>query len=184
MKNLKRLLVIDVEATCWQKTQDIPPGEESEIIQIGLCLVDMEHLVKIDKRRIYVKPHNSHVSAFCTQLTGITEKDLVNAPSLKEACQQLITDFRSKENVWASYGDYDRKQFEKQLGHETPFGTRHINVKTLAGYALNLQTEIGMDAALERLGLTLEGKHHDAADDAWNIAKIFIHLMQKCRNTR
>ena len=184
MKNLKRLLVIDVEATCWQRPQDTPPGETSEIIQIGACLVDAEQLVRIDKRRIYVKPQRSRVSAFCTKLTGIREQDLISAPSLEEACQQLITDFRSAENVWASYGDYDRCQFEKQLGHKTPFGTRHINIKTLVGFALNLPTEIGMDAALERLGLPLEGKHHDAGDDAWNIAKIFIHLMQRCRNTQ
>lgn len=181
MKNLKRLLVIDVESTCWERSQDIPKDQVSEIIQIGACLVDVDQLVIIDKRRIYVRPERSQINAFCTKLTGITQKDVELAKPLSEVCDQLIADFKSKDIAWASYGDYDRKQFERQLNHNTPFGSRHINIKTLVGFALKLQYEIGMDQALRALDISLEGRHHDAADDAWNIAKIFIHLMKKCR---
>jgi len=182
MKSLKRVLVIDVEATCWKSQKDTPDNESSEIIQIGAVLVDAEQLVRIDKRRIYVKPERSRISDFCSRLTGITEKDVANGVSFESACEQLRTDFKSKEIPWASYGDYDRHQFIKQTNGAIPFGSRHINVKTLAGLALGEQHELGMDEALSKLNLELEGRHHDAADDAWNIAKIFIHLMKKCRS--
>jgi len=40
MKNLKKILVIDVEATCWES--GVPPkGQCKEIIQIGICPIDL-----------------------------------------------------------------------------------------------------------------------------------------------
>ena len=36
---LDRILVIDVEATCWEG--DPPPDQEREIIEIGLCILDV-----------------------------------------------------------------------------------------------------------------------------------------------
>jgi inhibitor of KinA sporulation pathway (predicted exonuclease) len=32
------IIVIDVEATCWEGYP--PPGQDKEIIEIGICLVD------------------------------------------------------------------------------------------------------------------------------------------------
>jgi inhibitor of KinA sporulation pathway (predicted exonuclease) len=38
-----------------------------------------------------------------------------------------------------------------------------------------------MAGALERLGLPLEGTHHRAVDDAWNIAAILSAILKKYR---
>ena len=38
-KILDKIIVIDLEATCWEG--DPPPGQESEIIEIGLCILDV-----------------------------------------------------------------------------------------------------------------------------------------------
>ena len=38
MKTTDNTLIIDLEATCWE---DRPPrGQESEIIEIGVCIMD------------------------------------------------------------------------------------------------------------------------------------------------
>ena len=41
-RKLDQILVIDVEATCWEGNP--PPGQTSEIIEIGLCVLDVPTL--------------------------------------------------------------------------------------------------------------------------------------------
>ena len=41
-RKLDQILVVDVEATCWEG--DPPPGQISEIIEIGLCVLDVATL--------------------------------------------------------------------------------------------------------------------------------------------
>ena len=51
------------------------------------------------------------------------------------ACATLRKELGSEQRVWASYGDYDRRQFQRQCadaGVRYPFGIRHLNVKTLS----------------------------------------------------
>jgi inhibitor of KinA sporulation pathway (predicted exonuclease) len=181
-KQLDKILVVDVESTCWEGSP--PEGQISEIIEIGIALVDVPTLTRGDKRSLLVKPERSEVSAFCTQLTTLTAEDLKDAGSLAEAAQVLKRELRSGARVWASWGDYDRRQFEKvcqALGVAYPFGTSHLNLKTLFAVASGLHHEVGMAAALERIGLPLEGTHHRGGDDAWNIAGILCWLLGRAR---
>ena len=68
---MNRVLVVDVEATCWQSRQP-PPGEQSEIIEIGLCPLDLDCLEPGPVHSILVRPQRSQISPFCTRLTSIT----------------------------------------------------------------------------------------------------------------
>jgi inhibitor of KinA sporulation pathway (predicted exonuclease) len=64
MGSAARLLnVIDVEATCWAGNP--PPGQVNEIIEIGLTVFDTIAGVRVNRRRILVRPRHSSVSAFC-----------------------------------------------------------------------------------------------------------------------
>src|SRR5689334_6339207 len=76
-KLFDQVLVIDIESTCWQGPP--PRGQLSEIIEIGLCAVDLRTLERLEKRSIMVKPVRSRVSEFCTSLTTLTNDDVVNA---------------------------------------------------------------------------------------------------------
>ena len=53
----------------------------------------------------------------------------------------------------------------------------HVNIKTLFAVKHGLKKEIGMDRMLQMMGATLEGRHHNGADDAFNIAKIVKHVL-------
>jgi inhibitor of KinA sporulation pathway (predicted exonuclease) len=179
---LDLLLVIDVEATCWEG--ELPPGQENEIIEIGICTLDIATGERREKRSLLVKPERSQVSPFCTQLTTLTQEQVDQGISFVEACALLRDEYLSRERVWASYGDYDRAQFERQCRTrqiEYPFGSRHINVKTLFALAYGLPREVGMARALEVAGIPLEGTHHRGDDDAWNIAALVNRWMLKVR---
>ncbi len=181
-KLLDTIIVIDLESTCWEG--ELPPGQTSEIIEIGVATVDVATLERGERRSILVKPTKSRVSEFCTQLTTLTAGHLKDADTLADAVKVLKKELRSQDRPWASWGDYDRRQFERvcrELSVGYPFGTSHLNVKTLFAVAHNLDREIGLDMAYERLGLTMEGTHHRGGDDAWNIAGLLCALL---RNTR
>jgi inhibitor of KinA sporulation pathway (predicted exonuclease) len=181
-KKLEQIIVVDVEATCWEGSP--PSGETNEIIEIGVCPLDLKSGERLEKRSIIVRPKQSRVSAFCTQLTTLTQAQVDVGLTFMEACEILRRQFRSREQIWASFGDYDRNQFQKQCDAADlpyPFGPRHINVKTLFALSRGLNAEVGMNEALEILNLPLEGTHHRGDDDAWNIAGILARLLSKLR---
>lgn len=66
--------VVDVEATCWAGSP--PPGAVSEIIEIGLTVVDLDAGERVARHRILVRPVRSTVSEFCTELTGLTPHEV------------------------------------------------------------------------------------------------------------
>ncbi len=181
-KKLDKILVIDVEATCWEGSP--PPGEESEIIEIGLCLLEIASGQRSDKQSILVRPERSQVSPFCTRLTTLTQEQVDRGITFKAAGLLLQQQYASKNRVWASYGDYDRRQFQKQceaFAVSYPFGPTHINVKNLFAIAHGLADEVGMAKALGLMKHPLEGVHHRAGDDAWNIADILATLLRQLR---
>jgi len=181
-KLLDKILVIDLESTCWEGPP--PPGQVSEIIEVGLVVVDVATLTRGQKRSILVKPVKSQVSEFCTRLTTLTADHLKDAGTLADAAKMLKKEFASQDRLWASWGDYDRRQFErvcKELNVGYPFGISHLNVKTLFSVAHGLDQEIGLDMAFSRLGLTMEGTHHRGDDDAWNIAGLLCGLLAGAR---
>jgi len=181
-KRLDQIVVIDVEATCWEG--EPPPGQQSEIIEIGVCLVDVASCERVGRGGTFVRPERSEIGPFCTQLTTITGEQAANGLSFAEACATLRRDYRTKDRLWASYGDYDRAQFERQChasGVGNPFGRGHLNIKTLLAITLGLDREVGMDRALDLLNLPLEGTHHRADADAWNIGAILATLLRRGR---
>jgi inhibitor of KinA sporulation pathway (predicted exonuclease) len=172
------LNVVDVEATCWDGNP--PPGQVGEIIEIGVCVVDLDARERVGRDRIIVRPARSTVSAFCTGLTGITQAEVDGGVGFAEACALLVRRHRSDSTPWASWGDYDRKQFERQCGGGVryPFGARHENAKARFAEAHGVRRQ-GMAGALRIAGLPLQGRHHNGADDAWNIGALVLHLVER-----
>lgn len=181
---LDKIIVIDIEATCWQKNP--PPEQESEIIEIGICLVDVDLAKLVVKESILIKPEPSLVSDFCTQLTTLTQAQVDKGIPFSAACLKLRKSYDSAQRVWASWGEYDKNMFEKQClstGVKYPFGIRHINIKNLFALVNSLPKEVGMANALELLNMPLEGTHHRGGDNAWNIGKILAKLLEQGRMT-
>jgi len=178
-RKLDEIVVVDIEATCWNGPT--PEGQTNDIIEVGICLLDVKTGETSQNEGILVTPERSTVSEFCTELTTITP-GLIKKEGIpfKEACKILRKDYGSQSRVWASYGAYDQKQFRKQCSEMEigyPFGPSHINVKSLFALKNKLTHEVGMAGALEYLNIELEGIHHRGVDDAKNIAKILRVLL-------
>lgn len=179
---LDRILVIDLEATC----DEPKPTWQGEITEIGIAVLNTKTLEVIEKHQTFVVPTSTPVTPFCTQLTTITADMLTvenGARRFPEAINWLKK-LGTKNLVWASWGDYDRTQFQRQCtaeGISYPFGPGHINVKTLFALMTGLNRGIGAKEAVEYCGMEWEGTHHRGIDDAVNIARVLGHVLGKAR---
>jgi len=182
MNTTENILVLDLEATCWENSK-AAQGQESEIIEIGVCLLNTK-TGKISKNEgILIKPMYSKVSSFCTELTSITSEMLQKEGiSLGDAFDILRDNYDSENLTWASYGNYDLTMLKRQsdrFQEDYPFGYEHINVKTLFAELHPIRKSVGMASALKALNIPLEGTHHRGVDDAKNIAKILFWCLNQ-----
>lgn len=176
-----KLLVVDLEATCWE-TKEESAKNTSEIIEIGVVLLNLK-TGQIEKSQgIIVKPAESKISPFCTKLTTLTQEQCDNeGVSFADAYDILIDEYDSANTPWTSYGDYDRKMFERQCARyscQSPMSNSHINTKLLFSLASKDHRSVGMDRALKALNIPLVGTHHRGIDDALNITKIFQRIIK------
>jgi len=176
-----KIIIIDLEATCWEGDTSYQK-EHSEIIEIGICSLDVDTGAIEAKSGLLVKPVNSEISEFCTKLTTITPAMVAaEGISLKEAAAIIKEEYNSQNFTWASYGAYDKSMLKEQCQKfdiDYPMSSNHINVKVLLSEKLGLSKGIGMKAALKRLKLPLNGTHHRGVDDAYNIARIMNWILK------
>jgi inhibitor of KinA sporulation pathway (predicted exonuclease) len=175
-----QIIIVDIECTCWDSSP--PPGQENEIIEIGVCRLRPSNWERYDKRSIIVKPECSTISPFCTQLTSLTQEQVDKGISFAEACAILEKDYKTRQRVWASYGDYDRQMFESQCAARNihyPFSATHLNIKSLFTLLQGKRHDYGMVQAMQSLELPLEGTHHRGDDDAWNTALLLAKILAR-----
>lgn len=186
-RDCRRIMIVDLEATCWEKEANASKGEQKnegevqEIIEIGITEVDPINRLILRNEGILVRPQKSSISEFCTKLTTITPEMVKDAMTYQEAVAYIKKTYQPQDLMWASYGDYDRNQFRKNdelYGVKNPFSQTHQNVKNLFAIKYGLKWEIGMEKALAHLGWPLEGVHHRGKDDSLNIAKIFLEIIK------
>ena len=168
------LVVVDFEATCDQDHRI--SKYEMEIIEIGAVLVETSTLKKVGELGTFVKPiRHPQLTAFCTELTTITQHDVDDAPLFPEALAKLLVFLGPREVLFCSWGDYDRNQLTQDCrlhGVPYPFGERHLNLKKRFSEKQSLPKKLGMGQALEHCNLKLEGTHHRGIDDANNMARM------------
>ena len=185
MKTTEKIIIIDLEATCWNGP--VPKGQVNEIIEIGICELDTLSGAITKNKGILIKPEHSTVSPFCTELTTITQELLDdNGVSFQEAINQLVDEYNPDLYTWASYGQYDLNMLKKQcklFDVPYPMSNEHINVKVWFAELFGLQKPTGMNGALHLLNIPLEGTHHRGIDDAKNIAKILYWCIQNKKKT-
>jgi inhibitor of KinA sporulation pathway (predicted exonuclease) len=174
-----KILVVDLECTCWEG-YDAPPGQENEIIEVGICTLDMPSLEIGEKRSILVRPTKSEISEFCTQLTTITP-EMVEREGIAfdEACAILEKDCNSRNRLWGSWGAFDRRMFHDQCKSRQiryPFHDKHANFKRIFADVTGERT--GMVNALDMAKLEQVGTHHRGDDDALNITRLLQWMLQ------
>ncbi|KAI8343078.1 hypothetical protein BC941DRAFT_410376 [Chlamydoabsidia padenii] len=87
------LVMLNVEVTCDENPAN-PAAvqvtkENAEIIQLSFAIVKSSNMELIKKHTINVKPERTPITAFCTQVNGITPDMVESAGTLKEAIDTL-----------------------------------------------------------------------------------------------
>jgi inhibitor of KinA sporulation pathway (predicted exonuclease) len=170
-----RIVVVDLEATC--DDRGAVPKHEMEIIEIGAVLLEADLVTVVAELQRFVRPvRHPALTPFCTQLTTIRQLDVDAARPFSHVIADLGRWlFAGGTTVFASWGDYDRKQLQQDCafhGVPYPMPERHLNVKALFSETRGIKKRLGMAEALTHAGLTLDGTHHRGIDDARNIARL------------
>jgi inhibitor of KinA sporulation pathway (predicted exonuclease) len=180
--NLSYFLIIDLEATC--SNDNSIPRHQMEIIEIGAVMLNRATWEIDSEFQQFIQPvRNPQLTAFCTELTTISQKDVELAPKFSEAMSSIQEWIKSfPKYVFCSWGNYDKTQFIQDCKYHNiayPFGSEHRNIKKEFSEYVGVSKRFGMAQALQQLGLELKGTHHRGIDDARNIAAIFRHMNTK-----
>jgi len=185
-------VVLDFEATCAQGK----PPKPQEIIEFPSVLLDGEKLTVIDEFASFVRPvHHPKLTAFCSELTGITQQQVDDALFFPEVFALHMAWLRSHNlkvttaDEGASFafitcGDWDlRRMLPNQCRvceprrDFIPHAYRQwINIKVHYMAFKGTRKLPTMTGMLRGLGLDLVGRHHSGIDDTRNIARIARHL--------
>ncbi len=175
MRPRPRLLIVDLEATCWEHAQH--RAEDMETIEIGALLVDPlePEAPALEFERLVRPVHRPQLSEFCTRLTGIQQAEVDAASTFPVAFAAFCAWFGDPRDVlFASWGRYDRRQFESDCarhGLAYPFGARHLNLKHWCAARLGTRPG-GLAQAVVKCGFTFDGRHHRGLDDARNVWRV------------
>ncbi len=167
------LIVVDLEATCWDTSR---PRNHMEIIEIGAVRLDAA-LTIVDEFDSFVRPVvESKLSQFCTALTTITQAEVDGADMFPTVFARFLDWVGTGPHRLCSWGFFDVGQFRldcTRFGLVFPeqFESDHLNIKQVFADWKGVR-RCGMTAALDLLGLPLAGTHHRGIDDARNIARI------------
>ncbi|TPX70925.1 hypothetical protein SpCBS45565_g01540 [Spizellomyces sp. 'palustris'] len=178
--------VLDVEATCDADSNwDYP----NEIIEFPVVVIDGRRLEVVGEFQEFVRPLVfPNVTAFCTELTGITQSTVDAAdpfPTVLSKFEQWLTQYTRypfSNTLFISDGPWDIRDFiRKQCAHSImerpPYLQRFVDLRRLYTdfYGRERQNLNGM---LQGLGMTFEGRPHCGMDDARNIARIVVRMMK------
>jgi inhibitor of KinA sporulation pathway (predicted exonuclease) len=171
-------LVVDLEATCDEG--GAMPRDQTEIIEIGAVLVEGKTLRTVAEFMTFVRPIVHPVlTAFCTQLTTITQDMVDPAPGFPAAAARLAA--FGQGALFCSWGNYDRNQLAQDArlhGIAPPLGPDHWNLKeAFAETGGSRRRGLGVFAALHKVGLPPIGTHHRGIDDARNIARLLPYVL-------
>lgn len=182
---LDKILVIDFEATCWDERDS---WVRSEIIEIGYCLLkraEPRALLTLGRQgSLYVRPALLDISPFSTSIHGITLGDVISKQDLSQSWPIVKEDLgltSLKTIPWASWGDYDRVQLERESRGkciDPALGRTHFNIKALFDLWMGkLEISSGLADALLEIGLHFEGRQHNGEHDAVNAARVLAHII-------
>ena len=184
MKRLGRIttaLYLDLEMNCSDELQSSLNKSDPEIIEIGICRLDVPSLRIAHETNYLVRPLHLDISLRCTAITGLTRDDLKSAPSFKDVLASIRRDWPVNATCFAWGKDGDILERDCRKNHlDIPF-RRFLDLNQIVRSALLLEQQPGVHSAMELLGLSADGGAHMAVIDARNTARIHAELFRRCR---
>lgn len=173
-----RYIVVDLEATCWENVRDFDRMETIEIGAVELLAADEPPSREFSR---FIRPvAERELSDFCRRLTTIRQRDVDQADGFWSVFPEFLQWIGDESFILCSWGGYDLTQFRIDcVRHGLTFPAsfeRHVNLKKEFARLMSVKL-CGMERALARAGLPLEGTHHRGIDDARNIARLAVLIL-------
>jgi inhibitor of KinA sporulation pathway (predicted exonuclease) len=177
----RRLVVVDVEATCWKKGVF---SRTKETIEIGAVLLLLDRAEsRWPEFQTFVRPRRlPRLSSFCRELTGITQENIDAAPAFPEALRLFLEWSQPLERiVLATWSRYDLWQLDLDLeAHALPkLAIPFLDVKKLAARVVGAKSfeETARELAPDDGAMP----SHRAVADARRTARILNRLLRPLR---
>jgi 3'-5' exoribonuclease 1 len=174
----RRIVVVDVEATCWKKGIFSRKKETIEIGAVKMLLDPAESTWP--EFQTFVRPQRlPRLSSFCRELTGITQENVDAAPTFPEALRLFLQWSGPLERVvLATWSRYDVWQIDLDLeAHGLPkLAIPFLDVKKLAARIVGRKSF--EKTARELVPDTVDMPRHHAMADARRTARILNCLLR------
>lgn len=180
---MKQYLVLDLEM-CMVKGGEIKKmkGMRHEIIQIGAVMLNASHHIT-DEFVTYVKPEYGKLDYFISKLTGIEERDLETAPTLRGALVKFVDWIGNRDVTILSWSDSDYHQMKDEMrvkkikyhGIEQLL-ENWVDFQRSFDRMLGLERQYALKEAMEIGKLRPLGRMHDGLCDAYNTARLFAKI--------
>ena len=179
----RRIVAVDVEATCWKKGMF---SRKKETIEIGAVLLLLDRAESSwPEFQTFVRPQRlARLSSFCRELTGITQENVDAAPSFPEALALFFEWLQPSEQVvLATWSHYDVWQLDLDLeAYGLPkLAIPFLDVKKLAARIIGSKSfdETARELALDSVAMP----RHRAVADARRTARILYRLLRPAAPT-
>lgn len=166
-------IVIDFETT------GLSPGCGDRTIEVGAVLVSNQQIV--DRFQSLMDPE-MRVSGFIEDYTGITNRMLSTAPSIKEVMHKLKV-FLAQHHLVAHNASFDSRFLDAELERinhkrKNEFACSMLSSRRLYPEAPNHKLE----TLVRYKSLKTDGIHHRALADAEMTAHLWIRMIEDIRN--
>ncbi|EGR2227521.1 3'-5' exonuclease [Vibrio parahaemolyticus] len=171
----ENLAVIDFEMTCCDENEI-----ESEIIEFGVCIINLKSGQTIHEYSTLVKPVlNPTLTTFCEKLTGITNKDVelegVSFDAALKEFQSKLEQHNVKSFIQWGCGDMRQLKKDHDLHNLDKSFVESLNVVDLKkpfSQSFGCRYRIGLKKAINIAGIERTSKAHRALPDAIETAKL------------
>lgn len=158
-------------------------GQQSEIVEIGACKVDLLSKTITDDIQIYTLPERNYISKSTRKFIHMSVEDMKRAIPFKEGierfCEWLPADY-----YLCSWGKDDRFHLINQCVRnqlDLSWFRNYNDIQRSIGRLLEPENknQVGLQRALELAGMKQRGNAHRGIDDAINTARLFIRYMDQ-----
>ena len=166
------LIVMDLEATCWEVDTRV---DRQEIIEIGAVKLD-SGLKAVSEFSRFIRPKaEPELSAFCMRLTSIRQQDVNAAAFFPEVFADFAAWAGPAPIRFAAWSGYDLEQLKSDCRRhalDLPAAVEsYVDLRQLFARQRGVPL-CPMTSALDQLDLTLEGTLHRGIDDARNTSRL------------
>ena len=178
---------LDMEMTCDGRQENgkfINNGQmkrsHGEIISVGFIVYDDKYKIKA-KYSSFVKPvHNTELTDYCKQLTGITQKDVDRGKKCNIAFEDIKKlCYKYSINRIFTFGEYDKfcisvsakwnRKIKEKVNNLYIVSSKITDVRPAILNGINWKNRHkspSLSAIAEKLGIETNGDHHNSLNDA------------------